>query len=118
MKITSKHPDVWPEHCKCTPYVDLEVGHEEAVREGVRQLVCIKVGMDETKEDIVGFPAFVGQEADDTGEVDASQQSHQNESLDNQPSIKISSKGWLAIATLKPMACQPFHKNFIYENVA
>ena len=67
---------------------------------------------------IVGFPAFVGQEADDTGEVDASQQSHQNESLDNQPSIKISSKGWLAIATLKPMACQPFHKNFIYENVA
>ena len=87
MKITSKHPDVWPEHCKCTPNVDLEVGHEEAVREGVRQLVCIKVGMDETKEDIVSFPAFVGQEADDTGEVDASQQSHQNESLDNQPSI-------------------------------
>ena len=69
MKITSKHPDVWPEHCKCTPNVDLEVGHEEAVREGVRQLVCIKVGMDETKEDIVGFPAFVGQEADDKGEV-------------------------------------------------
>ena len=42
-------------------------------------------------EDIVSFPAFVGQEADDTGEVDASQQSHQNESLDNQPSIRISS---------------------------
>lgn len=49
-------------------------------------------------EDIVSFPAFVGQE------VDASQQSHQNESLDNQPSIKISSKGWLAIATLKPLS--------------
>ena len=104
MKIISKHPDVWPEHCKCTPNVDLEVGHEEAVREGVRQLVCIKVGMDETKEDIVSFPAFVGQEADDTGEVDASQQNHQNESLDNQPSIRISSKGWLAIATLKPLS--------------
>ena len=55
-------------------------------------------------EDIVSFPAFVGQEADDTGEVDASQQSHQNESLDNQPSIRISSKGWLAIATLKPLS--------------
>ena len=55
--------------------------NEEAVREGVRQLVCIKIGMDETKEDILGFPAFVGQEADDTGKVDASQQSHQNESL-------------------------------------
>ena len=55
-------------------------------------------------EDIVSFPAFVGQEADDTGEVDASQQNHQNESLDNQPSITISSKGWLAIATLKPLS--------------
>ena len=82
MKSENNIQASWPEHCKCTPYVDLEVGHEEAVREGVRQLVCIKVGMDETKEDIVGFPAFVGQEADDTGEVDASQQSHQNESLD------------------------------------
>ena len=55
-------------------------------------------------EDIVSFPAFVGQEADDTGEVDASQPSHQNESLDNQPSIRISSKGWLAIGTLKPLS--------------
>ena len=60
--------------------------------------------MDETKEDIVSFPVFAGQEVDDRGEVDASQQSHQNESLDNQPSIRISSKGWLAIAILKPLS--------------
>ena len=63
---------------------------EEAVCKCVGQLVHIEVGMDEAKEDVVGFSFLVRQEADDAGDVDASEQGHQDESLDNQAIIKIS----------------------------
>ena len=90
MKAAPKHPDIWPKHGEGIPDVDLEVGHEEAVRKCVGQLVHIEVGMDEAKEDVVGFSFLVRQEADDAGDVDASEQGHQDESLDNQAIIKIS----------------------------
>ena len=62
MKVASKHSDVGPEHCECTPDVHLEVRHEEAICKGVvGQSVRIKVGMDDPKEDIISLPAFVRQ---------------------------------------------------------
>lgn len=90
MKVTSKHPDIWPEHGECIPDVDFEVRHEVAILKLVGQLVRIEVVIDETKEDVVGFSFLVRQEADDAGKVDASKQGHQDKRLDNQQTIKIS----------------------------
>ena len=81
MKITSHFR---PEHGERRADVWFEVCHEEAVPEVIGEAVLIQVVVDQSKEGAVGLSFLVRHHSYDTGDVDAAQKSHQDESLENQ----------------------------------
>ena len=84
VKITYEKSAFRPENGERQADVWFEVCHEEAVPEVIGEAVLVQVVVDQSKEGAVGLSFLVRHHSYDTGDVDAAQKSHQDESLENQ----------------------------------